>query len=848
MSYTNEFNLHNEDQIYNSTNSPNRFNRTYNILGHFNNFKSSRTHSINITKNLKKNIFSHNKRISQDYLKENYFYNHEKILTLCQNNKIEKEKRCKTFDINKQKKIFKSLGSLHRNLLKNRLTQSNLYKLIEKSANANYIKEKKERERNTFITMIEEDNKDENNMLDLEKEESLLNKRINEEINITNDYYFNNYIENYNDIKKNKLLKNYNYNNNIISNKRKKNAMLLKFNKNITNKKILISNYNYNNKSNNILSEPKLNSYNNKDNKKNILKKKVNFNQTCIEKNKSLDLSKLKPIFLPCIKFNSTLSNYFQYIIEGNRNDKHTLAKTCIAKLRFEIINKALMEHYKTTLEKNEFPINLVNTMFNFYLKGQKYFFEFDDLYKKYLAFLSLEIKKYNLELNDLLEQREILFNENNIILKQIIELKEQIKMYEAFKRLCLMIKYKKRNIEDIPKEEISKYGIINDLNNTNKNDIIEEKMKQKEEDNKNKDDDSESNFPQKPLSKSFRTNSIKKRGGSNNKERKRGSFFFEKKDIIIYQQIPIFENIDEFFKRFAEENEALFKHYEIYNNSYYEKAKLKFDIQDENKIEQSPESKYNSNIVKKMNKELFLLKEKYKKLNIFKNTLLGKKNKNPNNINQLSLFNINNNENENNKTEKNKNIINADKIKFVLDENEKNISLFKIYKKVRSILLNPEINIEKILKDKKLYNIIKEKKTLKDIRFNGEVYSKEVFHIKILELVYLKLIEWKKKCLNNKNTRKHYLKIKNEREKFLKIYKCKQKLIDDQIHLMKRNDIIFNKTNKITILKNKRIDPFYKRYLFEDIIKNKELKKKKDNNKSGYESENDIFFNYFQY
>ena len=845
MSYTNELNLHNEDQIYNSPNSPNRFNRTYNILGHFNNFKSSKTYSINITKNLKKNIFSHNKRIiSQDYLKQNYLYNHEKILTLYQNNKLEKEKRCKTFDINKQKKIVKSLGSLHRNLLKNRLTQSNLYKLIEKSANDNYIKKKKEREKNTFITMIEEDNKDENNILDLENQESLLNKRINEESNITNDYD-NNYIENYKDIKKNKLLKNYKYNNNIINNKRKKNAMLLKFNKNITNKKISISNYN--NNSNNILSEPKLNSYNNKDNKKNILKKKVNFNQTFVEKNKSLDLSKLKPIFLPSIKFNSTLSNYFQYIIEGNRNDKHTLAKTCIAKLRFEIINKALMEHYKTTLEKNEFPINLVNTMFNFYLKGQKYFFEFDDLYKKYLAFLSLEIKKYNLELNDLLEQREILFNENNIILKRIIELKEEIKMYEAFKRLCLMIKYKKRNIDDIPKEEISKYGIINYLNNTNKNDIIEEKMKQKEEDNKNKDN-SESNFPKKSLSKSFRNNSTKKRRGSNSKERKRASFFLEKKNFVIYQQIPIFENIDEFIKKFAEENEALFKHYEIYNNSYYEKAKLKSDIQDENKIEQSPESKYNINIVKKMNKELFLLKEKNIKLNIFKNTLLGKKNKNQNNISQISLFNINNNEKENNKTEKNKNIINSDKIKFVLDENEKTISLFKIYKKVKSILLNPEINIEKILKDKKLYNIIKEKKTLKDIRFNGQVYSKEVFHIKILELVYLKLIEWKKKCLNNKNTRKHYLKIKNEREKLLKIYKCKQKLIDEQMHLMKRNDIIFNKTNKITILKNKKIDPFYKRYLFEDTIKNKELNKKKDNNRSGIESENDIFFNYFQY
>ncbi len=808
--------IYNEDNIYCS---PRRFNRTYNTFNQYTFLKSSKTHTIRLTKNVKKNFFSHNKRIlSENYLNNNYFYNHEKILTYHQNNK-----KSKTLYSTKKQKIMKNLSLTHKNMLKNTLTQSKLYKLVVKTARENFLKKK--REKDTFITMIENNQDEKNEILSFEHDETQTMHKTKEESNDANEQ--SNKINN----RKSKLKQT---KNDIMSKKMKNNTMLLDFNKKIINiKKANFSNNNI------LLSEKDLNSYSKDRNYNNIhSKKKVSFNNTYTEKNKSFDLSRLKPISLPCIKFNNTIDNYFKYMIEGTRNDKHLLAKTCIAKLRFEIINKALIEHYRTTMERNEFPVNLANTMYDFYVKGKKYFYEFDDLHKKYLAFLYLEIKKHNLKLNELLDEIENLSSENNKILKLILDKKEQIKMYEALKRLCLMIKHKTRNINDIPEEEFTKYGIINEFINKNNNN--EEKKIKGEESKKNKEELSKNArkklFSNKNL---IRTSSSKKRV-SCIKEKKRASSFFEKKHFVIKQQIPIFNTTDEFFKKFEEGNEDLFKIYDLYSNSFYEKMELKSEIQDENRIEQSSDSKFTHNLIKKRNNELMLLKEKNKRLINFKNILLGKKNHNKS---QIILFNNNNDEKSNNNiSEKTENI------KFVLDENEKTVSLFKIYKKVRAILLDPEINIENILKDRKLYNIIKEKKTLKDIRFNGEVYSKEVFHIKILELIYLKLIEWKKKCLNNKNTRKHYLKIKNEREKFLKIYKCKQKLIDDQIHLMKRNDIIFNKTNKITILKNKRIDPFYKRYLFEDIIKNKELKKKKDNNKSGYESKNDIFFNYFQY
>ena len=207
------------------------------------------------------------------------------------------------------------------------------------------------------------------------------------------------------------------------------------------------------------------------------------------KKNKEIDSIKLKPISLPCIKFNNSLNDYFQYILEGNINDKLTLAKTSIAKLKFETTNKALSEQYKTTLEKREFPIDLANIMFYYYLKEQKYFFEFDDLYKKYFQYLYLEIKKNNEELNDLRKIKEKVFKENNLIIKKITDLKEEVKIYEAFKKLCLKIKYKTKNINDIPLEEIKKYGI--DLNKYNSNrQIIEIKTKSDKNNNYNNEDE----------------------------------------------------------------------------------------------------------------------------------------------------------------------------------------------------------------------------------------------------------------------------------------------------------------------------------------------------------------------
>jgi hypothetical protein len=183
MSYSKDLNLYNEDNIYLS---PRRFNRTYNTLKSYTFLKASKSPSIKITKNLKKNFFSHNKRIlSQNYFKDNYLYNHEKMLTYHQNNK-----KCQTLYINKKQKIMKNLSLTHKNMLKNRLTQSKLYKLIEKAANENYLKNKREKEKDTFITMIENNNNNEEKkvILSFDQDETQTMHKTKEESNETNDY------------------------------------------------------------------------------------------------------------------------------------------------------------------------------------------------------------------------------------------------------------------------------------------------------------------------------------------------------------------------------------------------------------------------------------------------------------------------------------------------------------------------------------------------------------------------------------------------------------------------------------------------------------------------------------
>ena len=841
MSFNNEMQFYTEGNLLNSTR---KFNKTFSIfdkfkhLKHLNNYeKEPKRMKKNIKSSLNyKNILSHADIIKRN---QNYLYNHRNIFSNNYlNKKSKKDKndiRFKTFEV--KSNIFKEINYLHKNVLRNKLINSNLYKLIQKNAYDNYIRAKKEKgERKTFLTMLEQDNFENNKNIfyfDKPEDDSITSKKEKDK----NNTYFK--TEN-NEYKINALK----YKNNIFQNPANKNAMILNFNQNIKIIKKVNSNAKIiNNKTDNNTSDIKKENYN-----------EIYFNNS---NNKSTDYYNLKPISIPCIRFNNILNNYFKYILGDYRNSKTTVAKKVMSKLKYAILSKEQLENYTTTLENNELPKIIADNMYRYFKKGQKYYFEYDDLYKKYLSFLSVEIIKHKFELNNLIETKENLFKNNLNLLKKISELKDKIKTYDLFKKLFLRIKYKSKDLEDIPIEEMYKYRII-----ANNNIALKDTMRfKKEGENKN------SEIKASPR-KSLRNNSHLYYKRSPQKltraktVRLRNVPINKNINSDIPSQLPVFEEVDEFFAKFREEYDAIFKKFETYNKSFYEKTKLEFDFMRESENQQSKDSDYNYNIIKRMEIELFYLKEKNKKLLIFKNKLIGKKQINKKD--QIILVNDKTRDKKEKKEKEksnkyDKNIIdkrsidknnkkiiddsnkkiNIQKEDYVLEENEQTIALFTIYKKVKKILLNPEINIEKILEKENLYKIIKETKTKKDIRFNGQLYSKEVLCIKLLELLYLKLIIWKKICLKNNYLRKLILKLENQREKELKLYKARQKTLLQKINIIKRNGDPFNKVSKIVFSQDKRNDPFHKRYIYDKLMKQK-LKNKNKNNKSETESESE--------
>ena len=848
MRFNNIVNTYSENNIL----SPyKRFNKTYTIFNRHKYLKSHKTLSTKNIKNIKSSYNDKNNFSNHIFKKsQNYIYSHENLFTFYTTKK--KNKKFNTFQI--KDKIFHHMNSFHKNLLKSKLIQSNIYKFIEKNASDNYIQKKKEREKNTFLTTIanSETNK---NIFNFDQNEITPNEITNEKTKETNDIYYNseNNIPKY----KNKI---------SIQNKLQKGSMMLNFNKNIIN--IKKSNNNYHN----ILSEPEVNSYIFKENNTLNDIKKLSYNKKD-DVSKSYKDYKLDPITIPCIKFNNILDEYFKNILEDS-NNKGSISKKSLAQLKFGIVNKAQLEIYKTTLEQKELPIIIADTMYRYFRRGQKYFFEYDDLYRKYLAFLSAEVKNNKIKLNNLKDKKENLYKKNSEILKKISELKEQIKTYESFKKLFLMIKYRTSIMKDIPNEELIKYGFKNRRNSVINTICIEDKQTTtNESESKETNSNANRNNPRKSLRYSFSI--VKKRGSlklnksSTIKERMISNS--NNKNTEVSPQFPIFEEVDELFKKFGEEYNNIFKMFELYNNSFYEKAMLQIDIMKENENEQTIDMMNTNNLIQKMAKELVYLKEKNKQLILLKNYILNIKIKNKSNseimlskmndINNFEIKESNDNKideeiNNSNKINKNDNIKNNKNKSNSIDnniklnykeENEKSITLFKIYKKLKEILLNPEINIEKILNINKLYNIINEVKTKKMIRLNEEFYSKEVFCIKILEMLYLKLLMWKKSCLKNKNLRSRFLKYESERERDIKIYKSKQKILEQKKYIIKRNKEILDKSNKVAIFKNRKIDPFPKRYLYDDVIK-KNLKDQNKLNNQKKEKENDNFYNYFEF
>jgi hypothetical protein len=104
----------------------------------------------------------------------------------------------------------------------------------------------------------------------------------------------------------------------------------------------------------------------------------------------------------------------------------------------------------------------------------------------------------------------------------------------------------------------------------------------------------------------------------------------------------------------------------------------------------------------------------------------------------------------------------------------------------------------------------------------------------------------WKKNCLKDKNMKEKYDKLKAQKEKEMKYLKCEQNLLEEKMIELKKINKILNKNNKIIVLRNKKFDPFYKKYIGDELIR-KRIKSRENNDKIRLENTYDKY-NYYLY
>jgi hypothetical protein len=430
---------------------------------------------------------------------------------------------------------------------------------------------------------------------------------------------------------------------------------------------------------------------------------------------------------------------------------------------------------------------------------------------------------------------------------------------YQSFMGLLMKIKYNTPSLITIPEEDLRKYGVkvIRSIYNYHKPEIIKPSKRSY---NKRTSyiliTDLKESYKQQKFSRRKTSINIKlkKKKSSNNitdndlKEVKANKNFkhqltslkkiddishntfgysMKKKsnDLVIAIKEPIFNDVDDLNNRLRDIQNHLIDLFKEYTDKKYFMQALKMEMERE---------KYKVKIDKKIqdnNKEIQILKEELMKI----------KQQNSLYINFKDYLNSAKN---NNYIEYNQNIIEKNEVisKTEKDEKEKKKKKPNFGEKLIKILLNYNFNIENFIEFKGIYNFLESTQEIK-INDHGKVYMKILFCIKILEMIFLKLMQQKRVFLSNENTRDKYLQYQAILEKDKNILKMKEKRKERIIQELKKKREILIKANKVAIIPRKRNDPFSTKFLYEKYKKNEKVKLQKL-----IEKEENDFQNYFNY
>ena len=555
-------------------------------------------------------------------------------------------------------------------------------------------------------------------------------------------------------------------------------------------------------------------------------------------------------------KFNDIIGSmdnnlYYKGQLTLSGGKRRGLTEQILSKFRYNIINELKNEFYEKNIEKHQNPLTILKKYEIFQKTNENYYNIFLKLSKKYYEHLYLQISDEKYKLDVLLEEREKLKEANVQINKKIALEKEKLKFYQNFMKLLMKIKFNTPSLDDIPEAEIKKYGlkiakpkfkrftsgIINFNQKYVKNPgtiLITDIKKYSKISRKKTVININYSFNQKhynnntnnkynniyDISKEIKNThpSLRK---SVNIPKKFSKLSLKKKsdkDNKFSEGEPIFNDPDELNDRLNDIINYITNLFKESDDKKHTVKLLKIEKEKEKlRIKADKNIQYNNYELQKLSEELLILKEE--------NELY------------LNLKDFISSAHNNNYIEY--------KYKIVEKKNkEDNIETINFVDKLISILLNLNINIEKLIGCKGIYRFLK---SPQEIKFNndGKDYMKGLFCVKILEMIFLKLMEKRREYLKNKLTRKRYLEYKEIIEKEYKIKKIYEKRKEEYEERMNKRNEILIKGNKITFLPIRKEDPFSNKLSYEKFKK----KEKEHIQKMRKKEENDnIYNNYINY
>ena len=710
-------------------------------------------------------------------VKKDYFYNIFELQTYSRNSNIGNQNKYNTSKTTELNHLF-----LKKNNYINPFKYDKLYFYENRKNNSTDIKKRKKKKMMINLKQINKFHK----LLMHDKIQSFTDSKD------YNDLTLNNKINSESEFVPINLSKNFNHNKTIIL----KSSYLQNYKKEVGNMRNNVNQALF--KKNITLDKTKSNFLLTKDvetPKNGSLYKKVIKNENI----NSIEVK--KPIKILNYKFKNLFGNpndniYTEGQICSYRYQNNTLTEQLKNKIKLNLINKIQKDYLLTEGEKLTKPINEYQHFEVFQNQNKNYFLLFEHLLKKYLGYLYSNVENEKQKLFLLKEEKKNLKEEIIHITKKINSKKEERMFLQNLIKLLIKIRYNIDSLDKIPNEYLKKYGIMKIGRNIKYASNIVKKR------NSTLITELKDNSYMKYLRKSAQeNNNINK---LKNKIRKRKSTIilniddFQSKNTYFYQtksptkrfksgfkivpKIPIFSSANELDAKIRSIEYNLKELLKQLSNTklLIQKQKRELNIL---KTEFMTNNKNKNSIISFIQSEkedVMIQKKKYEYLLNLKNSLISTK------------FNYIDNKSKNNN----------------IDSNKNNLYIFNFSEKLISFLLKININIERLLKQEGIYKFLNSYQEIKII-YNSKEYNKTLFCVKVLEIIYLYLVEERRKYLSDEKTKKIYMKYQDINEKQNRLKKIKEKSNTEYQKRIKWEKELALKYDKLIILPIKKDDPF---------------------------------------